>query len=118
VIHSKTSTLSKCSKTVDVTTDDPRWNLNIHYQRAVLEALPAGARTALDVGCGDGLLTFDLADRGLEVTGLDVDEASIHRARSDQRAGDKTHFLVGDFFSTPLESFPAHASETCCRIAT
>ena len=52
--------------------EDPRWNLNVHYHRVALDAIPKGARTALDVGCGDGLLTFDIADRGLLVTGLDA----------------------------------------------
>ena len=92
--------------------DESRWNLNIHYHRIVLEAIPAEARTALDVGCGDGLLTFDFADRGLDVIGLDPDDASVRRATSDQRAGDRTRFVVGDLFSFPLElgSFDVVAS--------
>lgn len=58
-----------------------RWNLNIHYHRAVLDAIPDGATTALDVGSGDGLLTFDLVARGLEIVGIDTDLASVERAR-------------------------------------
>jgi len=38
-----------------------RWNLNTHYHRVVLDDIPAGALTALDVGSGNGLLSFDLA---------------------------------------------------------
>ncbi len=33
-----------------------RWNHNIHYYRLILDAVPTGARSALDVGCGNGLL--------------------------------------------------------------
>ena len=83
---------------------DQRWNLNIRYHRVVTDAIPSGARTALDVGCGDGLLTFDIADRGLLVTGLDADAASVRRAASDGRASDTTRFVVGDLFSCSLEA--------------
>ena len=79
--------------------EDRLWNLNIRYHRVVLDAIPSGARTALDVGCGDGLLTFDIAGQGLLVTGLDTDAASVRRAASDSRASDTTRFVVGDLFS-------------------
>ncbi|MFN8026143.1 MAG: methyltransferase domain-containing protein [Acidimicrobiia bacterium] len=46
----------------------------------MLDAIPAGASRAVDVGSGDGLLAFDLADRGLRVIGLDVDLPSVRRA--------------------------------------
>ena len=92
--------------------DDLRWNLNIHYHRVVLESIPSAAKTALDVGSGDGVLSFDLADRGLQVTGLDTDAASVQRAASDDRASNKTRFVVGDLFTVALEpaSFAVVAS--------
>jgi SAM-dependent methyltransferase len=88
------------------------WNWNIHYHRLVLDAVRPGAETALDVGSGDGLLTFDLADRGLDVIGLDVDRASIERARNHPRASDRTRFVLGDLLLHPLEpaSFDVVAS--------
>ena len=67
-----------------------------------LDAAPTNARTALDVGCGDGLLSFDLAEHGLDVTGIDPHEASIERARSDQRATPRTNFVCGDVFTSDL----------------
>ena len=85
-------------------TKEPRWNLNIQYHRVVLDAIAVHARTALDVGCGDGLLAFDLAARGLRVTGVDSDTASIQRASADDRASDATRFVVGDFFTFPFEA--------------
>jgi 2-polyprenyl-3-methyl-5-hydroxy-6-metoxy-1,4-benzoquinol methylase len=89
-----------------------RWNLNIHYHRVVLEALPAGATTALDVGSGDGLLAFDLADRGLQVVGIDPHERSVERARSDAACSDRATFVCGEVFTHPFEpgSFDAVAS--------
>ncbi|OSY35896.1 hypothetical protein [Pseudonocardia autotrophica] len=42
-----------------------RWNHNIHYHRLVLNAVPEGSHTALDVGTGTGtgLLAADLRRR-------------------------------------------------------
>lgn len=81
-----------------------RWNLNVHYHRVVLDAIPHGATTALDVGSGDGLLAFDLAARGLDVVGIDVDEASVERARSDPDRPPGTTFVHGDLFTHPFET--------------
>ncbi|MEV7068921.1 hypothetical protein AB0N97_40055 [Streptomyces collinus] len=50
---------------------DPYWNHNVHHHRAVLAAVPDGCRTALDAGCGDGLLTRKPAARSVSVTGVD-----------------------------------------------
>lgn len=57
-----------------------RWNHNIHYHRLVLDAIPDHARTALDVGTGDGLLAAELRDRPLGVTAIDVDGDVLDRA--------------------------------------
>jgi SAM-dependent methyltransferase len=89
-----------------------RWNMNIRYHRRVLDAVPAGASTARDVGAGDGLLAFDLAERGLWVTAIDGDEASVQRARSDARATERIDFVLGDVFTHTFEpkSFDVVAS--------
>ncbi|MDQ6782291.1 MAG: methionine biosynthesis protein MetW [Actinomycetota bacterium] len=44
--------------------ESERWNHNIHYHRLILDSVPAGARDALDVGCGEGMLARRLR-RGL-----------------------------------------------------
>lgn len=85
--------------------DRKRWNLNIHYQRVVVEEIPDTARTALDVGCGEGLFARTLAARGLDVTGIDEDADSIRRARAQDT--DRIAYIDGDVFtaSLPVESF-------------
>ena len=89
-----------------------RWNLNIRYHRVVLDAVPAGASNALDVGCGNGLLSFDLATRGLDVIGVDPDAPSIERARADPEVSIRTAFVCADVFTYPFEpgSFDVVAS--------
>ncbi|MCC7205484.1 MAG: methyltransferase domain-containing protein [Phycisphaeraceae bacterium] len=44
------------------------------------DAPPAGSRI-LEAGCGDGLNAIHLAQRGYVVTGVDVSQAAIDRAR-------------------------------------
>ncbi|WP_396453308.1 class I SAM-dependent methyltransferase [Leucobacter aridicollis] len=58
-----------------------RWNHNTHYYRLILDAVPAGAHSALDVGCGDGVLADQLQGSVSEVVGIDVDEEVLRSAR-------------------------------------
>ena len=66
----------------------------------VAAVAPHGARV-LEVGCGPGHLSTRLAQRGFDVTGLDLDPAMIARARAntdppENRGGRRPSFLVGD----------------------
>ena len=80
-------------------TPDGRWNHNIHYQRLVLREIPDGARRALDVGCGEGVLARELARRVPDVVGVDRDAAQIELAR---RAGGGARYVCGDFLTADL----------------
>ncbi|MER7185430.1 class I SAM-dependent methyltransferase [Streptomyces hyaluromycini] len=71
------------------------WNHNVHYHSVVLDAVPDGCRTALDVGCGDGLLAAKLAARAQSVTGVDRSAEMIRQAR--KRAPANITFLEGDY---------------------
>jgi ubiquinone/menaquinone biosynthesis C-methylase UbiE len=59
-----------------------------------------GGRRVLDVGCGTGTFALRLADRGLEVTGVDPAQASLDVARRKPRA-DGVRWLVGDATCLP-----------------
>lgn len=59
-----------------------------------------GARRVLDVGCGTGVLALLLAERGLEVIGVDPASASIEVARAKPGAG-SVRFLLGDATTPP-----------------
>jgi SAM-dependent methyltransferase len=80
-----------------------RWNHNIHYFPLVLDAVPVGCQRALDVGCGEGMLARQLADRVPEVVGIDVHAPSIALAREQGPAG-RVEYVLGDFLGYP---FPA-----------
>ncbi|WP_459545064.1 class I SAM-dependent methyltransferase [Nocardia sp. X0981] len=76
-----------------------RWNHNTHYYSKILDVLPAGARTALDVGTGDGLLATALRARVSAVTAIDTDPAVLDRART---SGTDIDWVLGDVMSAPL----------------
>lgn len=66
-----------------------------HRCRVIISALERHCRlegaSALDIGCGSGILARALAERGAAVTGLDPDEASC--AAAEKLCGGKARFL-------------------------
>lgn len=59
-----------------------------------------GARSVLDVGCGTGTLGILLAQRGIEVTGVDPAGASLEVARSKPYA-ERVTWVHGDATTLP-----------------
>lgn len=86
------------------------WNHNVHYQQLVLDAAGDRRDTALDVGCGEGLLVRRLAGRVRHVTGIDLSAEMIARAR--EKGTDAT-FIEGDFLRHPL---PEAAYDLVCSV--
>lgn len=72
----------------------------------LLDALPPGATYALDVGCGEGILAQQLRECVPQVTGIDLDAASIDAARA---SSDDIAYVLGDVMTHPFapESFDA-----------
>lgn len=93
---------------------DDRWNHNIHLHPVVLEAVPAGAQRALDVGCGEGMLSRDLRRTVPEVVGLDRHQPSLELGRA-QPAGEDITYVLGDIRDHP---FDAGSFDVVASIAT
>lgn len=81
---------------------DGRWNHNVHHHGLLLANVPEGCRAALDVGCGDGLLTRALAGRSERVVGIDVDPDSVARARAETEGLPNVEVVEGDVMTHPL----------------
>lgn len=67
--------------------DDKRWNYSIHYQRRLVELIPESARTAIDIGCGEGMFARELVSRGLAVTAIEIDGPTLDRALAQDVTG-------------------------------
>jgi SAM-dependent methyltransferase len=77
--------------------DAERSNHTIDYFRELLPRIPSQARTALDIGCGEGFAARALASRGLEVTAVDLNEPSLAAAREQDTTG--IDYRLADFLT-------------------
>jgi 2-polyprenyl-3-methyl-5-hydroxy-6-metoxy-1,4-benzoquinol methylase len=78
-----------------------RWNHNLQFHGWILRHVPARCESALDVGCGDGVLAWQLAARADQVTGIDVSPAMIALARRTHARSNVT-YVAGDVMSSAL----------------
>jgi len=65
---------------------------------------PVEGRRILDLGCGDGLLTWTLAERGAWAVGIDVDRAmlDVASARSVRSRRQRPRFVEGRIEQLPF----------------
>lgn len=77
-------------------------------ERHFLARAAAIGPRVLELGCGEGDLAWDLARRGLEVTGVDLSPERIRgaAARSGDSAAASPQFVVGDLNTMELPSGP------------
>ncbi|MFI9756085.1 class I SAM-dependent methyltransferase [Streptomyces collinus] len=94
---------------------DPYRNHDVHHQRAVLAAVPDGCRTALDAGCGDGLLTRKPAGRSASVTGVDRSPDMIRLAREHAHVPGNVVYREADYLTD--ESLPEAAYDFVSAVA-
>jgi SAM-dependent methyltransferase len=62
----------------------------------------AHAGPALELAIGTGRLALPLAERGVEVHGIDASEAMVARLRS-KSGGERIPVTIGDFADVPIE---------------
>jgi 16S rRNA A1518/A1519 N6-dimethyltransferase RsmA/KsgA/DIM1 with predicted DNA glycosylase/AP lyase activity len=77
------------------------WNHNIQYHEVVLQSAPSPCLRALDVGCGQGLLTRRIGHLCDNVVGIDLDCKPLpgRPGNLPPRAG--VSFVAGDVMTYP-----------------
>jgi SAM-dependent methyltransferase len=70
------------------------------YRDAFFALLPAAPAATLEIGCGEGRVSRDLAANGYEVTGLDISPTLVEAARDADPSG---AYIVGDAAALPFE---------------
>ncbi len=78
---------------------DNKHNFVAEYGKGLLEFVPKN-KTVLDLGCGTGILTAQLADFSKSVVGVDSSENMIKKAENQYRNID---FFVCDALDLPFE---------------
>lgn len=98
--------------------DSPRELLRVG---SLMNMLPSGLGTALDVGARDGHLSIQLADRGLRVTALDLEMPRIPDARIECVKGNAADLAYPDnafdvvLCAEVLEHIPPAILPAVCR---
>ena len=87
----------------------PRREVLTSAERAILRHIPAHARRALDVGCGDGLVTRAMTRRGMNVLGIDLSPRMVAPAQARTEPGLPIEYRVADIVADmlPHEAFDA-----------
>ena len=69
------------------------------YRELFLELVPAPGKATLELGCGEGRVARDLAERGHEVTGVDASPTLLAAAREAHAGG---RYVLADAAAVPL----------------
>ncbi|HEU5149979.1 MAG TPA: class I SAM-dependent methyltransferase [Iamia sp.] len=81
---------------------EQRWNTNIQLHPVLLDALPDPCGRVLDAGCGDGVLTWQLADRCASVLAVDVDGPAVERTRAVVAGREHVEVVEADVMTADL----------------
>lgn len=75
--------------------------------RALFELVDLAGRRVLEIGCGDGRLTWRYADRAARVTAIDPSSEAIGRAREDMPEELREHV---EFRAAAFDDFAASSA--------
>lgn len=76
---------------------------DVHGEAALVAALVGAPGPVLDAGCGTGRVAVELARRGYETVGVDVDAALLDRARAK---APELEWHLGDLAALPADTAP------------
>lgn len=84
-----------------------RKSMRLRYEKTIAGCSPIEGKSVLDIGCGPGHYSVELARRGAgEVLGVDFADGMIKLAQDRARAAGvegRCRFVLGDILETPIE---------------
>ncbi|MEY9931649.1 SAM-dependent methyltransferase [Catenulispora sp. GP43] len=93
------------------------WNHNVAHHARIVRAMPPNCRSALDVGCGDGLLARKLTARAKWVVALDASPTMAEQARL-RTAGLDVEVVEADFLAAVRDGvLPPHSFSFVTSVA-
>lgn len=94
---------------------EQNWNHNIHYHPFILRNLPSTCQKVLEIGCGKGLLSADLAKSAQSVVALDLSGEMLKFARRRCSQVPNLEFLQKNYLE---HSFPEAHFDAIVSVAT
>jgi len=95
--------------------DEVSWSGNKHYHKFLLRRLPAKCDEVLEIGCGTGAFSRQLASRARRVTAIDLSSEMIRVAQSKAHQFPQIEFEIADVMQREL---PPEAFDCIATIAT
>lgn len=91
------------------------WNHNIHYHDFLLRELPAPCHRVLEIGCGKGRLSRELARHAQEVVGIDLSNEMLKIARSRSKELENVRYEQTDYLQ---KDYPPAYFDAIVSVAT
>lgn len=94
---------------------DKTWNHNVHYHSFLLTELPNPCHRVLEIGCGKGQLSIELAKPAKEVVGIDLSNEMLKIARSRSKGTDNIRYEQTDYMQ---KDYPPAYFDAIVSVAT
>jgi 2-polyprenyl-3-methyl-5-hydroxy-6-metoxy-1,4-benzoquinol methylase len=95
--------------------DDGGWTHNNHYHPFLLQHVPEHCEAALEIGCGAGAFSRQLAERSKHVLGLDLAPEMVRIAQERSKSCPNVEYQVADVLQW---DFPQEKYDCIASIAT
>src|SRR5947207_11224373 len=96
------SVVADFDQIADAIAADPCPDILTIAEHFLLRHIPPGARRALDVGCGDGVISRAIAARGIATLGIDASPGMIALASAHAGGSSLLEYRVVDITANPV----------------
>ncbi|MEM7103470.1 MAG: class I SAM-dependent methyltransferase [Bacteroidota bacterium] len=95
--------------------EEHSWNHNSHYHKYLIKHLPGQSDRILEIGCGKGRLSREIAGLGNEILGIDLSPKMIASAIEQSKGYSNLTYTTADYFEV---DFGVHSFDAIISVAT